>query len=170
VAPLSAVPYCTARPQRTGSPHQAPLGVKENRPKCTPPSSVLSSRTNCGVYVKDDIVAESLEPVAHAAALAVPRTRDGICGHAGFRIRRILPGGCVLDPAVLLVPDFVDAVRDRHYFPLHQCVAGPDPAIRTPCSRVPVPFAISAPVPDYQCGSPLREHSVFVFHASTLLA
>jgi len=28
-------PYCTARSQRTGSP-QAPLGVKENRPKCIP--------------------------------------------------------------------------------------------------------------------------------------
>ena len=94
--------------------------------------------------MKDDIVAESLELVAHAAALAVLRTREGICGHAGFRIRRILPGGCVLDPAVLVVPDFVDAVRDRHYFPRHQCVAGPHPAIRTPCSRVPVPFAISA--------------------------
>ncbi len=43
------------------------------------------------MLVKDDIVAESLELVAHAAALAVPRAFDGIRGHAGF--------GSVLHPS-----------------------------------------------------------------------
>src|ERR1019366_5102569 len=57
------------------------------------------------MLVKDDIVAESLELVAHAAALAVPRTRDGIRGHAGF--------GTVLHPghAVAL------RIQERHSRP-----------------------------------------------------
>jgi len=37
------------------------------------------------VLVEDDIAAEPLELVALATALAVPRTLDGIPGHAGFR-------------------------------------------------------------------------------------